>query len=542
MTSKVPLIAPPIGAVPEMLERLAATASLSENAPLSSASSSASTVGPSAETLAPQDPSSTADPRFAFARFPKEEDHQKPHPLYCVWEITLRCDLGCKHCGSRAGKARSDELTTEECLDVVHQIAALGVREVTLIGGEAYLRPDWPDIAREIRACGMVCGMTTGARNLTEERIQQAVDAGLRTISVSIDGLEATHDAIRGAKGSWAAALRASRLIAQTPIRLATNTQINRLSLPELPALADLLVELHSKAWQIQLTVAMGRAADRPDLILQPYDLLDLFPLLVWIKQTKLEPHAIQLFPGNNIGYFSPYESLLRYGGQKGAHWSGCSAGKWTLGIEADGKIKGCPSLPSSPYTGGYVRDLPIRTIVEEAPALRYFRERGTEDLWGFCKTCYYADVCKAGCSWTSHSLFGKPGNNPYCIHRALQYEHQGLRETLRIAEAAPGLPFDHGRYELSLEPWPTDDPPSASEGTVVSEGGAISKAAVASEGAVVSEDVAESFVHDTEPLADAAEPSIFGFPFSRLSGTPLSAKSLWELKEIRKKLTKARI
>lgn len=55
-------------------------------------------------------------------RRPTQDDVEKPHPIYCVWEITLACDLGCKHCGSRAGKARPDELTTEQCLDVVHQL------------------------------------------------------------------------------------------------------------------------------------------------------------------------------------------------------------------------------------------------------------------------------------------------------------------------------------------------------------------------------------------------------------------------------------
>ena len=61
-------------------------------------------------------------------------------PSIAVWEITLRCDLACRHCGSRAGRERPDELTTSEALDVVRQMADLGVKEVTLIGGEAYLR------------------------------------------------------------------------------------------------------------------------------------------------------------------------------------------------------------------------------------------------------------------------------------------------------------------------------------------------------------------------------------------------------------------
>lgn len=391
-------------------------------------------------------------------RRPTQADHDNPHPIYCVWEITLACDLGCKHCGSRAGKARPDELDTAQCLDVVHQMHEMGIREITLIGGEAYLREDWDQIASEITRLGMKCGITTGARNLTPDRIARAIDAGVRTISISIDGLEETHDAQRGAKGSWRSAVEAAQRVAASPMRLATNTQINKLSMPELPALADLLVEIGSKAWQIQLTVPMGRAADRPDLLLQPYDLLELFPLLVWIKQTKLVPNGVHLFPGNNIGYFGPYEQALRYGGEKGAHWQSCSAGKWSIGLEADGKIKGCPSLPSDQYTGGNLKTDKLAYVVQNAPELRHIQQRTRADLWGYCQSCYYADVCRAGCSWTSHVNFGRTGNNPFCIHRALQFENQGLRERLVKKTAAPGKPFDHGTFEIVVEPMPVDE------------------------------------------------------------------------------------
>jgi radical SAM protein with 4Fe4S-binding SPASM domain len=372
-----------------------------------------------------------------------------------VWEITLACDLGCKHCGSRAGKARPTELSTAECLEVVHQMSEMGIREVTLIGGEAYLRDDWDVIAAEITKMGMTCGMTTGARNLTQDRVDRAVDAGLRTISISLDGLEHTHDAQRGVKGSWRNALAAAERVAASPIRLATNSQVNRLSLPEFAAMGQMLADIGSKAWQIQLTVAMGRAADRPDLLLQPYDLLELFPLLVWIKEQRLVPNGVTLFPGNNIGYFGPYESTLRFGGERGAHWQSCSAGKWSIGLEADGKIKGCPSLTSADWTGGNLRDDRLAHVVQNAPELTFLKNRTRDDLWGFCKSCYYADVCKAGCTWTSQVLFGKSGNNPYCIHRAIEHQKEGKRERVEKRSAAPGQPFDHGIFEIVLEDIP---------------------------------------------------------------------------------------
>jgi len=90
--------------------------------------------------------------------------------------------------------------------------------------------------------------------------------------------------------------------------------------------------------------------------------------------------------------------------------------------------------------------------LLDRAPELRVLRERSRADLWGHCGTCYYADVCKGGCSWTAHSLLGRPGNNPYCIHRAMQLAKQGRRERLVQVAVAPGAPFDHGRFEIVEE------------------------------------------------------------------------------------------
>jgi transposase len=81
-------------------------------------------------------------------------------------------------------------------------------------------------------------------------------------------------------------------------------------------------------------------------------------------------------------------------------------------------------------------------------------RPAGRGHLWGFCKGCYYAEVCKAGCSWTSHVTLDKRGNMPWCYHRATQLERRGLRERLVPVEAAAGVPYDFGRLELVVEPW----------------------------------------------------------------------------------------
>jgi radical SAM protein with 4Fe4S-binding SPASM domain len=369
---------------------------------------------------------------------------RKARPIYAVWELTLRCDLACRHCSSRAGRARADELDTVEALGVARQLAELGVREVTLIGGEAYLRDDWLDVVRAVRSGGMRCTMVTGGRALSRERAAAARDAGLEGVSVSVDGLAPTHDALRG-RGAFDGAMRALAAARDAGLQISANTQIGRANLDEIPALFERLADAGIAAWQAQITVPMGRAADRDDIILQPWQMLALAPMLARVK-ARADARGVVFWPGNNVGYFGPHEAELR-----ACHRGACGAGRSTIGIESNGNVKPCPSLPSE-YVGGNVRDHALVDIWERAPRLGFMRARTRADLWGRCASCYYADDCLGGCSWTADALLGRPGNNPYCHHRALELAREGRRE--RVVRRAPpeGRPFDRGAWELVEE------------------------------------------------------------------------------------------
>jgi hypothetical protein len=98
------------------------------------------------------------------------------------------------------------------------------------------------------------------------------------------------------------------------------------------------------------------------------------------------------------------------------------------------------------------VRDLSLEDIWHTSEAIHFGRLRSVDDLWGFCRTCYYADVCRGGCTWTSHSLLGKPGNNPYCHYRALELQKQGLRERIVKIQDAANASFAVGRFDLVTE------------------------------------------------------------------------------------------
>jgi radical SAM protein with 4Fe4S-binding SPASM domain len=384
---------------------------------------------------------------------------EAPSPRYVVWEITLRCNQPCAHCGSRAGEARARELDTAEALGVVDQLAALQTREVTLIGGEAWLRPDIHRIIEAIAAHGIVVNLQTGGRGLSRARLQALRDAGLCSLGVSVDGPEGPHDLLRGNRGSWASAMRTLELAAELGIPTASNTQVNRLTADHLWETSAALRDRRVRSWRGQLTVPMGNAADQEAWILEPWRVVDVINTLAAIqvdaalhRRPHEHPRPFNVRAANNLGYFGPHEVLLRSdpgGGED--HWRGCGAGVAVLGIESDGTIKACPSLPTAPYAGGNVLDLPLAQAWEQ-PELRFAREPDRSELWGFCATCIYAEVCRAGCNFTAHATLGRRGNNPFCYHRVTTLAQRGRRERLVKVEDAAGRPYDFGRFEVVEE------------------------------------------------------------------------------------------
>lgn len=389
----------------------------------------------------------------------RDSDAGVPKPLAAVWELTTRCDQACNHCGTRAARARPDELSTGEVLEVGRALKRLGCREVVLIGGEAYLRDDIYAVVEALAQMEMRVVMQTGGRGLNRERARALRESGLSSLGVSVDGTALVHDKLRGNLGSYRAAMTALAVAAEAGLIIAANTQVNRLNHLLLWETYRPLREIGIQSWQVQLTVPMGRAADRPEWLLEPWMVPEVIETLAAIQLAAYRDARSEvpfnLIAGNNLGYYGPHEAVLRSlpGSGQVEHWGGCKAGINVIGIESDGTIKGCPSLPTAPYTGGNVRDVGLDDIWAHAEALRFTRERDVDELWGFCRSCYYAEECKAGCSWMTHCAMGRRGNNPFCYHRVKELEKRGIREKLIPLGRAPDLPYDFARFELVEEP-----------------------------------------------------------------------------------------
>jgi len=385
-------------------------------------------------------------------------------PRYVVWELTTLCDHACGHCGSRADKARDDEVRLDEARPIVDELVGLGTKEITFIGGEAYL---WDGLTELVAYCterGIRTSVQTGGWGVTLQLARELRAAGLRAMGFSVDGTAPIHDRLRAKAGSHARVFEGIANARAAGLKVASNTQVNALSAPVLEETARALYAAGVRIWRCQITVPMGRAADEPDVLLQPWQLLEVLDTLGGLQMTFAEEAAaaglghdgvFNIVAGNNLGYYSPYEMILRSDpGGNARYWKGCQAGVYTMSIESDGTIKACPSLPTAPYVGGNVRDGKLTEAWRTDPLLNFVQQRDRSELWGFCATCEYSDLCGGGCSFTAHCTMGRRGNNPYCYHRAATLKKRGEREVLRQVLPAIGERYDFGRFEAVTVPW----------------------------------------------------------------------------------------
>jgi radical SAM protein with 4Fe4S-binding SPASM domain len=359
-------------------------------------------------------------------------------PRVGVWELTLECNLHCRHCGSRAGKRREDELTLPEARRVCHELAELGCQFMTLSGGEPTLRRDWALVAETLVELGITTGLISNGRTFTREVASTMHTVGLESVAFSLDGLEEAHDYQRRLPGHWKMALLAIDRAVERGLTTSVVTTINNRNLGELERVRELLREHGVSRWQVQFASPTGNMAENRGLMLDPKDVLVVVPLIARMRQDDRLP---KVYPGHDVGYFGEPEEALRDPDAVIPYWTGCPAGCSLIGIESNGNVKGCLSLPSAmdgidAFVEGNLRSQSLREIWSREGAFAYNRQFVPEQLGGFCRTCEYGEICRGGCTWTCYAERGFVRDNPYCYWRQLNEQQPGAaRRRLDVIE-----------------------------------------------------------------------------------------------------------
>lgn len=337
------------------------------------------------------------------------------YPKYCVWELTLVCNMKCLHCGSSAGgPGRKNELTTKEALNVADQLAELGTERLTLSGGELFLRKDWDKIAARLKAHKIRVGLITNGYLLKENLKKIVSILPLDVIAVSLDGTRKIHDNIRQIPGSFEKVVEGFKLLKKERAYTGCITSVSKMNIKDLEEIYKILVDLGVDAWQIQMVFPGGRMRERVQDCPAPSDMHRVAKFIAQKRQEK----KILVYPADCIGYYTHIENQIRK-----TQWTGCYAGLLVVGIEANGNVKGCLSLApelrkNNPFVEGNVRKKSLKEIWEKPDGFSYNRKFDLRKVKGLCGKCWYLKQCRCGCKSTCYFFFGTTYKNTYCIYQ----------------------------------------------------------------------------------------------------------------------------
>ena len=326
----------------------------------------------------------------------------------CVWEITLACCFSCKYCGSKAGNARDNELSTEECLDVAGQLAEMGCRRVALIGGEVFMRPDWPCIVKALTDKGIRVPIVTNGFMFTEDLISKLKEAKVESVAISIDGPEMVHDRYRQ-QGSFQRAMRALSTLLEKHVPVSVISTLHSENVDHLEEMYDILESKNIFAWQLQACSPMGNAAGSG-----VSTAIDFARVIAFVEaHLTRAPFAIGI--ADNIGYYTEHEGSLRGNTSGKAVFWGCSAGLTSIGIDSAGNVRGCESMYDDRFIEGNLRERTLRDIWNDPDAFSYNRRFTPEMLTGRCHNCSHGAVCGGGCRSYNYFTTGRLYESKYC-------------------------------------------------------------------------------------------------------------------------------
>lgn len=329
----------------------------------------------------------------------------------CVWEITLACCFSCKYCGSNGGKAREGELTTEECLNVADQLAQMGCRRVSLIGGEVFMRRDWPLIVKRLTAGNIAVNIITNGFLFTESIISELLECNIESVSVSLDGPEEIHDKYRQSF-SFKRAVQAIDVLCDNGVNVSVITTLNSENVKHLSELYEILKQYPIFAWQLQACSPMGNAANNGiEYAFSPSEVIS------FVKNNMYDA-PFMMGVADNIGYFSPEEGSIRGNMSGKAYFAGCRAGLTAIGIDSVGNVRGCESLYDEAFNEGNLREQTLEEIWNNPEGFKYNRGFSADMITGKCKGCDFSEYCGGGCRSYNHFVHGKMYESPKCARR----------------------------------------------------------------------------------------------------------------------------
>ena len=337
--------------------------------------------------------------------------YREPQLRQLFLELTLQCNERCFHCGSSCAPGRREDLLSlEEYRAILEQVKEdfdLKKLQLCITGGEPLLRPDFFEILGYAHELGYRWGMTSNATLITPAVARRLAEAGMETISVSIDGLRETHDLLRGLPGGYDLAMRGIQNLLDVGSFSAVQvtTVINHENIGELDALFEIMDGLEIDSWRVINLEPIGRALQWPSRMLTREDYLRLFS---FIREKRQAGYPVQYGCSHYLG--PAWEREIR-----DWYWL-CNAGIYTASIMANGDVGACLDIERRPETiQGNVRQSRFKDVWEKRFEL--FR-RDLSAGSAYCEGCEHAGHCRGD----AHHSWDYDNNRPMLCFRDLLF------------------------------------------------------------------------------------------------------------------------
>ena len=322
------------------------------------------------------------------------ENELRPHPdLRLLFiEMTEKCNEHCRHCGSHCGDYTEEEpLSGEEIkafLNQIRQDFPIRRLQLCITGGEPLLRRDFFEIMNYAKALGYAWGMTSNGTLITPEVAKKLYEAGMRTVSISVDGLKESHEWFRQ-KTSYDVTIQSVRNLLEYPFEhVQITTVVHGRNIAELDEMYRTFSELGVRSWRLVNIEPMGRAKEQPELLLSRDQMKQV---LEYIREKR---------------FAGPMEVIYGCSHYLGPEWEReirpwyfiCNAGVYTASMTAGGNFVSCLDLPRRPeLVEGNVRTDRFKDVWERK--YRIFRTDFRKV--GQCADCEHYRYC-AGDSFHS--------------------------------------------------------------------------------------------------------------------------------------------
>src|SRR5215472_7950505 len=387
-------------------------------------------------------------------------------PRLIFWEVTKGCNLRCIHCRATATELSSPtDLPTRTALGLIDQFAAAANPILVLSGGEPLYRADIFQLARYASDKGLRVALATNGTLVTKDVARMIVDAGVRRVSISLDGADAaTHDAFRGIPGAFNAAVQGLRNLKNLGMSVQINMTIARHNAHQLPDVLQLARNLGADALHTFLLVPVGCGVDIAEEQMVPTE--EYEKILNWFYDRSLEggielkatcaPHYFRVVRQRRAAEHRSAEAAARAQasreagaagaesigptemtmpgstgveiraqgmgqpvGHPGGHPSdlnamtkGCLAGTGVCFISHEGEVYPCGYLP---VIAGDLRSQTFAHIWENAGVFQELRD--ATKLKGKCGCCEFRNVCM-GCRARAYAATGDfMDQEPFCVY-----------------------------------------------------------------------------------------------------------------------------